>query len=549
MPQFNKENSINNSMNEAGDIQKGILQDYACAVITLLWCFHEGKRKLIFSSIELFPNECVEFYEIDEQSVQVKIGKTKPYPRMFYRRVKLPAKNALELYKECIKGSFEMIWETDKDKDENPKRVICSSMRQVPKWPVFTLSRNIKTELCPFLSESWGMCRVHHLMSEEPDSFVVQLVAHEKSLAWMKDRLLWDIHEFPELIGSVHLILPNPVYRYIEEKLIPNEDGKPEQVRINFTLRKAQTTAGLKLITAERQPFGVMNIKEYPVNSPEMKILLAGKAEEFATAVFCERRGLLEYTNFGNFVRAICINMGIIHAIREVNLPDSDESYQVPLIEDETININDKVTDNIIDLGQKLTLRAWKKEQEQLAEKLNQHLFLNDMQKKATEFIAGIIQSARQRVIIVDPYFATMELYKYIFRIASRQVEIEIITSTEILKEKNDFDKADKYLKKGQILWQEIKKHEESISKSPISVYVMTGTPLIHDRFLVADDQVWFSGNSLNHIGERASMIIKLANPDEVLELIDDVKNNKDRVKTLEEWANNCESDGETDEK
>ena len=410
----------------------------------------------------------------------------------------------------------------------------------------FTLSRNIKTELCPFLSESWGMYRVHHLMSEETDPFVMQLATHEKSLKWIKDRLLWDIHEFPEWIGSIHLILPNPVYRYMEEKLILNEEGKSEQVRINFTLRKGQTTAGLKLIAAERQPFGVMNIKEYPVNNPEMKILLAGKAAKFVTAFFCERRGFLEYTNFSNFVRAICISMEIIYATREVNLPDSDESYQASLIEDETINIGDKVTDNVIDLGQKLTLRSWKKKQEQLSEKLNQHFFLNDMQKDATEFIAKIIRSSRQRVIIVDPYFAIMELYKYIFRIASRQVEIEIITSTEILKEKSD---SDKYLKKGQILWQEIKKHEKSISKSPISVYVMTGKPLIHDRFLVVDDQVWFSGNSLNHIGERASMIIKLANPDEVLELIDAVKNNKDRVKTLEEWANNCEADVKADEK
>ena len=74
----------------------------------------------------------------------------------------------------------------------------------------------------------------------------------------------------------------------------------------------------------------------------------------------------------------------------------------------------------------------------------------------------------------------------------------------------------------------------------------MTGTPLIHDRFLAIDDQVWFSGNSLNNIGKRTSMIIKLANPDEVLDLIDDLRKNTNRVKTLEEWAKNCESNGES---
>ena len=36
-------------------------------------------------------------------------------------------------------------------------------------------------------------------------------------------------------------------------------------------------------------------------------------------------------------------------------------------------------------------------------------------------------------------------------------------------------------------------------------------------NFLVVDDEVWFMGNSFNTLGDRASMIIKIPNPDEVL--------------------------------
>jgi hypothetical protein len=39
----------------------------------------------------------------------------------------------------------------------------------------------------------------------------------------------------------------------------------------------------------------------------------------------------------------------------------------------------------------------------------------------------------------------------------------------------------------------------------------------LHDRFLVVDDDVWFVGNSLNSLGEKASMIIRLPNPNEVI--------------------------------
>jgi hypothetical protein len=40
---------------------------------------------------------------------------------------------------------------------------------------------------------------------------------------------------------------------------------------------------------------------------------------------------------------------------------------------------------------------------------------------------------------------------------------------------------------------------------------------MLHDRFLAVDGAVWFSGNSLNAIGQRESMIIKLPDPKPVL--------------------------------
>ena len=56
-----------------------------------------------------------------------------------------------------------------------------------------------------------------------------------------------------------------------------------------------------------------------------------------------------------------------------------------------------------------------------------------------------------------------------------------------------------------------------------IDVRVLCGkaSPILHDRFLVIDKQVWFLGNSLNMLGKRASMIIKLPNPDEILDELD----------------------------
>ena len=49
-------------------------------------------------------------------------------------------------------------------------------------------------------------------------------------------------------------------------------------------------------------------------------------------------------------------------------------------------------------------------------------------------------------------------------------------------------------------------------------IRILGDSPGVHDRFLVIDGNVWFSGNSLNRIGERAGMIVKLPDPKPVVE-------------------------------
>lgn len=71
----------------------------------------------------------------------------------------------------------------------------------------------------------------------------------------------------------------------------------------------------------------------------------------------------------------------------------------------------------------------------------------------------------------------------------------------------------------------------------------MTGDkPLIHDRFLIIDDEVWFSGNSLNDIGNRLSMLIRLPNPGEILDVLKELESKPERrIETMEEWKNKRE--------
>ena len=90
----------------------------------------------------------------------------------------------------------------------------------------------------PFLSESSGCCRMHHILPEELDSTLLLLAEYEKPTHWMRERLLWDISVYPELLGSMHLILPNPLIRNVEERMIP---GNPNRVSIFLELREGKS--------------------------------------------------------------------------------------------------------------------------------------------------------------------------------------------------------------------------------------------------------------------------------------------------------------------
>ncbi|MCL4545417.1 MAG: hypothetical protein M1118_12610 [Chloroflexi bacterium] len=65
---------------------------------------------------------------------------------------------------------------------------------------------------------------------------------------------------------------------------------------------------------------------------------------------------------------------------------------------------------------------------------------------------------------------------------------------------------------------------------------------MVHDRFLVIDDTVWLSGNSLHTLGERAGMLVKLGKPAPVINELQRVLGDE-RLTTLEEWIRNRDQD------
>ena len=116
-------------------------------------------------------------------------------------------------------------------------------------------------------------------------------------------------------------------------------------------------------------------------------------------------------------------------------------------------------------------------------------------------------------------YFTVKTLVRFVMPVKLANVEVRILSSKEELKAQDITD-----LKEGC---------EAMIEKDVVNVScrLLRGEKAaLHDRFLVADDQVWLVGCSLDEIGKRATTISRVP-----------ADYSKKILNRIEEWWNNDE--------
>ncbi|MFP4573764.1 MAG: DUF2784 family protein [Desulfobacterales bacterium] len=402
---------------------------------------------------------------------------------------------------------------------------------QAEPWPCFTLSADL-----PFAAGCWGAVRAHHLFPKSREAILEEIFSHENTVNWIENRLNWEISDYPEFWGSLHLVLPNPLYRSLRMKLIPGQN-ESDSVHVLFRPRKNKSVAGLKLYHAERRSMGLTGGQDVTVEESDFVLSHTGKTEQCATIVRCPSRGLLDIQPFTGFVRQIGLNMSMT-ATRRTVITSQDAVTAVEAnvrSHDASQTIGDPLPGEL-EWGRLLTRQIHAREERKRAESLGQRWL--DQPDEARALIQGILAGARSRIIIVDPYFAGHEMVDFVLTRVPQDVEITILTGAVCLKEKTPCqprqDQAGGQREKGYELNDLL---SQAVDQNfNICAMVMTGAnPAIHDRFLVVDDQVWFSGNSLNNIGQRASMLTRLHDPQSIISKLEEVICGQ-RVKPLDEF-------------
>ncbi|ONN65000.1 VPA1262 family N-terminal domain-containing protein [Herbaspirillum sp. VT-16-41] len=496
--------------------------DYQHAVVQVICLLYEEKYHLVFASAELWPTELPP--PAHEQGLTEPAKRLGGKGRIFYSRYVLSAQEALAWYERCRQGKFELL------EAQASYPTAHEPYLEEPSWPQLVVGTKF-----PVSGDVPSSVRAHHLYPERVPPLIQRLFElHPELRDWASDRILTSFERYPELAGSVHLLAPNPVFRSLHVRLHVAEDGS-ENTAIEITPRAGMTSEGLQVTVIEHRPTGISAYTTIAFTAtPYVLVKHVGAVEEVELYINCPRRGLLEWQAPSSYIRQATIGLSIVSARKRVQVPQPSgahpEEYEVPLSEVASTSTHRESGGPTV-LPAVLRKREFERKRLDEAERLGQKWF-HRSRTEATEFVRALVGIARERVWIVDPYFATPELFSFALATSHAAAKVVILTGASTAMQAPD--SIDGTLEAGELLLRTLSRTE----MAHIEVKVMTGDmPTVHDRFLVIDDAVWFTGNSLNSLGERAGMMISAPAPDVVIAKLQDILNDPVRTKTLADWV------------
>ncbi|MBO6085194.1 MAG: hypothetical protein J6P19_02205 [Acetobacter sp.] len=498
-----------------------LLEDYKYAALNILWsCVADDNKKtirtIIFAFIELFPKEFPKPIEIEEKEGPQK----KSSRRIYYKRIICSVKRILCWYGNAIeKKRLNMFWEKD-------KLFEIINYEQEPDSPDLDFLL-IKDH--PFLPDNIGCVRSHFLFEKNFPEEIKDLCLKDKNLEWINDNFKFDMSLYPEYLGSLCLVAYNPIIRRIQSRLVVNEATGNQSVYFEVEPRKDVDISRVKLMFIEKRNLGYKNFQEKLLKEELFfTIENMGKLETIGYAVVCPDRGLLSWEGFHGFLRGMSMNINIVDGKFNIHVPNKDYSETEEIYEKPRYIRCTSITSPI---RKENKIESLSKKIEKSRSLVQQKLFYNNP-KEASAFVRELISKAKNKIIIIDPYIRTRELWKFALSM-DLAVKTTLITSSLVLKDS-------KYKEQAQELFDNI---NEVSCFYKIEAFVMCGKkPAFHDRFIFIDDEIWILGNSLTDIGERASIFIKSPDPEEIKNIYDKIISDKQKIVKLEEWIENKKS-------
>jgi hypothetical protein len=488
------------------------------AIIHLAWSRANELRRLIFGWVEILPS-C--FPPMRGHPFRSPKGEQANIS-LYVARFPMSATEAEGWFEAAASGDIRLPSHPDKPTVGDGHSLVGGPFRREPENGSGSSARDL-----PFLPSVHGVMLAHGLFGEEDPAFSVES-AKAQQAEWLRENMFIDLVEHPEFLGSLIMVRHPPVVRDVNSLLGLKDGHERELVRIRRW--PGTDLAGHKLLAVEQRVLGLSSPHELDADRPLLELDWNGRSAKTALVLMHPVNGLAWWREPVGFLRSMQVNVNMTSETRRiVQSLDSEgnvrQHYDIAWRrsgDTRFLSVGDEETDR-----KDPASRAWRgdahRQQLRIAASLGLRWF--DDADTAQAALREIIGKARRAFAVIDPYFGPEQIRDFAMAVTSGDVSIQIVTSEECLTSERESG--------GEPISAVMAQSLSEFSKlgwAEPEVLVMRGrhAPL-HDRFLIADGRVWLSGNSLNAIGKRASVLIELPNPQEVLNHLAPILNKADR--------------------
>jgi hypothetical protein len=438
--------------------------------------------------------------------------------------VSLGVQEAIDWYRALGGGDDRSpIPSQDEERDRNYDGISIEVQRLIddPAWPHLGLPLGEglfahlsgRSHPAPFIGNT--PARIHRRFGSQ--SGFDSMLADDKAAAFIARRLHVDLRIYREYLGSVVLVAADPVLKQIDCFMIPASADRGERIFYRFVPRVGESLTGLNVTTFDEQAHLLTDFSAHEI--PASGILDIEKGDcigSYGYVVTHQKHGVLAHSPPHSFLRQMNLSMHVAtEENRTVSVPIG-ESADSPRMEYRAAQHATPASQRLIGdepripgANSRIAIAVTHRERISNGKQYGQRWFADGSREEAMRFVQGELRRAKHRVMIADPYLAGLQIGQFLYAVNPEGISVTLLSSALAFRSKGRHPSKieDFSLRLAQL---------ERDAKVTAKAYVLEPS-VLHDRFLVIDDTVWFLGNSINTLGEKASLIVKLPNPDEVI--------------------------------
>jgi hypothetical protein len=503
---------------------------YEHAVLHILVGVVAEQWRLLFAFVELLPREIPPpIHDGCRWGPRLK----KCNGRVFADHVPLSASAALAWYESARQGQ---VVRPERDGSvlvaDDHRATICQPLgwSEEPIWPRYVLAD--AEHRLPFLSRWHVTPRMHHLMPLATNWDYSPEEAAELD-GFVESEVGFRITGWTQLAESIHLVVPNPYYRRYREELVSAPAPAVESIHVSVEPRNGVELPTLEVELVEHRPTGRSAALRVPLDVHARTVPMGPAIHEMSATVQLASGGLLETSPRASWLRGLHTSMNPVFGSRQVYAIDAQgrsDTYHVNILHGD-LSKQEK-PEPVTAIGQLIALMNDASIKD-TASKLQQH-WSGHNRDTVSDFVRSLIRPARDQVLIADPYLGPAEIKQYALAVGLAGVRMRLLTTRTALAKESPVAQA----LPGEIIrWRAM-----DPSLGTIEVKVMTADKL-HDRFLRVDNRLYALGNSLNSLGVKGSLFMRVPDPTPIFDKLDQIWDLHE-TKALADCVRSLQEDG-----